>query len=165
MKNTKPQQTVLQSENIETNAMKAILEGSEEIILHGRTFLAPPPTLATLIRVSREISSFPQSEMQNEDILKLVLLNAQSCKKVGLILALLIRGDKEAGKGWFSLTSLIHERKILRLARWINNHITPEEALQVLTERLQKISAVDFFAITTFLNEINLLKTTREVVA
>lgn len=161
---------------IEQKTAQAILQQTEEVIVGGVTYQVSPPSTATLILASEAISLLPSRKMDSEDVLNESLAVARDCRVIGDIIAILILGAKNLtetseGKrfGWRSLWGgLIHrgrtedDRKA-ELSKRLLEDLTPKELNELCARLLSKMQIGDFFGLTSFLQEINLLRPTKEV--
>lgn len=147
--------------------------------LDGVKYEIAPPSTATLIMVSAIVSTFPVVDINTpkEKILYSVLHSAQYYKGLGDLAAVLILGAKglkeerivqtEERRLW-GLWRVKKEQKIIvdrkaELSKIILEEMRPSVLFNCIVRRLQSMDVADFFAITTSLSEVNLLKTTREV--
>lgn len=139
---------------IEQTAGDTILQQTDKVRVGGKTYRIAPPSIATLVLVSQHISRLPRVSLNDGDIVSESLSIASDCKAIGDIIATLIIGAKRRFR------VLFHYRR-RRLARRLMHQCTPTE-LHALTVRLLKTMQIgDFFALTTFLLEINLLRPTK----
>ena len=160
-------------QKIETRVADAVLERLSEITVGNTTYQVAPPSTATLILVSEEIAKMPEVKLSYDNILTETLGIARECRPIGDIIAIMILGAKGlqetvivAKKRLFGL--VIEEQEVVInkkevLARQLLEDITPNELLKLSRELLKGLQVSDFFGLTTFLTEINLLKATRKV--
>ena len=139
----------------EQQTSHTLLERDETIILAGRKYRIAPPTIATLVMVSEDVSSLPSLSIEG-DILRQVLDNAKDCQAIARIVATIILGAKTirrfTGKIRFKL-----------LTQRIAESCSPQEINVALATLLMQMQIGDFFACTTSLKGVNLTKATREV--
>ncbi len=160
---------------IEQKVAETILQNGSTMLIGGANYEVAPPSTATLILVSAEISKLPQIELTDDkEILPWVLSNAKDCGFLGDIVAILVLGAKgitETKKitksHLFGLINseeevFINHREIL--CKSLLEDYTPKQLKDVAIELLNRMEVGDFFGLTTFLLEINLTKPTREVV-
>lgn len=171
---------------IEKKVADTILQQPQEIKVGSKTYKTAPPSTATLILVSEAVSRLPQNKIdieEGESIVQPCLAIAQDCAAVGEIAAILILG----AKGLTEVTTekievqerrlfgLLNRAKVVEVQRTIDrkaelarelieNH-TPKELFNIITRLLGTMQMSDFFATTTFLIEINLLRQTKVVTA
>lgn len=169
---------------IEKKAAETILQRPLEIKVGDKMYQTAPPSTATLILVSEAVSRLPQSSFEvkeGESIVQPCLAIAQDCAPIGEIAAILILGAKgltEVSKekleveerclfGLFRRKKTVEvERTVDRkaeLARELLEEHTPSELFTIITKLLATMELSDFFATTTFLIEINLLRQTKVV--
>ncbi len=159
----------------EQKVADTILQKEEVVLIGGASYNIAPPSTATLILVSAEISKLPKIEItENKEVLPWVLSNAKDCGFLGDIVAILILGAKgitETRKiakpilfGFMksSKQEFIDHKKIL--AKKLLEDYTPKELYELAIGLFDRLEIGSFFGITTFLIEINLTKPTREVV-
>lgn len=169
-------------ETIEQKVAKEVLQQPEDIKVGDKTYKFYPPSTATLILVSEAISKLPKMRLSSEHIAEDSLYIAKDCRGLGEIVAILLLGAKHLKETikdtqikeirllWGLLRfkrSVKKERVVDRkaeLSRQILEDITPRELHTLTRNLLMRMQIGDFFGVTTFLLEINLLKQTREVV-
>lgn len=150
----------------EKRASETILQAPEIIEIAGKKYQAPPPTTATLIKVSELIAKFPKINTNSEQqIIEFVLANAWKCGTIGRIAATLVLGETKTTREKNSLLYRIFNfrKDADELAEIILTRKTPREINQLITTMLSRLEIADFFALTTSLTEINILKATKEV--
>lgn len=177
------------SENIETKVAKTILQQSEEITVGDTVYKAAPPSTATLILVSEAAARMPQVKLDPERIVDEVLSIAKDCRPMGEFAAIMILGAKgltETQKVvkavektvydhyFFGLIKrprvvietiedeIVIDRKT-ELSKALLEDLTPRELHNLTARLLSQMQVADFFGLTTFLIETNLLRQTREV--
>lgn len=158
---------------IEQDVASAILERPEEVKVGGRTYRVSPPSTATLILASAIISRLPQGKLDGGHVMEETLSVAKDCASLGDLAAVLILGAKEYEEGARVcekrekrlLWGLIRVRYTVResLAERLLRETTPREFQNLIVQLLQRMQVGDFFALTTFLTEINLLRPTKVV--
>lgn len=157
--------------NVEQRTADTVLETPTRVSIGGKEYEAAPPTLATLIEVSRIISTLPETNPSDPSkIVEYSLAYARHCKPVALIIATLVLGAVEAEKTcgeclrrwpWNRKRRLTRAEK---LAGEIAATMSPSQLHALSIDLLKHLQLADFFALTTFLNEINMLKPTRRKV-
>lgn len=150
----------------EQRAADTILQVPEIIEIAGKKYKAPPPTTATLIRVSELIAKFPKINTNSEQqIIEYVLANAWKCGTIGKIAATLVLGETRSTreKNSFLYRIFNFRKNADELAEIILTRKSPREINQIITTMLARLEIADFFALTTSLTEINILKATKEV--
>lgn len=149
---------------------EAILEQEREVTVGGQTFRVKPPTLATLIEASRHISRLPQEILTEDNIVQDTLRFARYAEPIADALCVLVDGaekcpceTQKGGKiGFQWLKGVImrfgHRRG---LKRKIMYRLTPSQLQELLSSVLQRMELGDFFALSTFLCQVNQTKPTK----
>ena len=162
-------------DNLEKIVTDTILQrASDVIVIDGTEYPITPPTPATLILVSELVAELPVINRHTDNIIREVLSSAKDLSVIGKITATLILGAKRIKErryktikqkrwGVFSKTERVLE--IDYLAERILNDVTNKTLVELISKRLGMMQIGDFFEVTTFLSEANLIKRTREVVA
>lgn len=162
-------------DNLEKIVSDTILQrASDVIVIDGTEYPITPPTPATLILVSELVAELPVINRHTDNIIREVLSSAKDLSVIGKITATLILGAKRIKErryktikqkrwGVFSKTERVLE--IDYLAERILNDVTNKTLVELISKRLGMMQIGDFFEVTTFLSEANLIKRTREVVA
>ncbi len=174
--------------NLEKIVTDTILQrASDVIVIDGIEYQITPPTPATLILVSELIAGLPIVNRHTDNIIREVLSSAKDLSVIGKIAATLILGAKRIKesryiaiehtsetKCWsWKKFRFIAKRNIITektlevdyLAERILNEVTNKTLVELISNRLGMMQIADFFELTTFLSDANLLKRTREVVA
>lgn len=142
---------------IEQKVSDVILEKSSTIKIKDREFEVAAPTLATLIRISDLISTLPKVEMNSKDYISESLKIAKDCSVISEIVATMIVGV-DTPKTRFYQKPIIEE-----LSEFISKKCTLVELKELIVQLILMMEIPPFFAFTTSLIEINLIKRTREV--
>ncbi len=166
----------MDNRTLEEKAADTILQKAAKVKIGGKEYEAAPPSIATLILVSEAVSRLPQRKL-NDDLLVSECLNvAKFCKPLGDIAAVMILGARHfnekalnpqrARKGWFRrffqrkpTPPTLTQGEIL--SREILETFSPKQLYDLVAMLLQRMNLSDFFALTTFLTEINLLRQTK----
>lgn len=168
---------------IEQRVAAAILERSTgEIEINGYCYQVAQPTIATLIRASEIISTLPAvpEDTPKEQVIYTVLRHAKDMRAVGELAAVLILGAKRADepvwhgpvdddydRTWWRLRRRRKETEMTTMGRVLGREIlynvSPKTLFDCIVRRLSDMEVVDFFAVTTSLGAINLLRPTAEV--
>lgn len=150
---------------IESRAAQTILQKSVRVTVGGRTYEAAPPSTATLILASEAISRIPGAVMDEGKVVESSLAIARDCTPVAEVAAILILGAKEIRRSDRSLRGRLFRRRNAkyRLTQELLLEHSPSELFQLISKLLSTMQLGDFFAITTFLQGVNLLRP-REVV-
>nr|DAO98933.1 MAG TPA: hypothetical protein [Caudoviricetes sp.] len=165
------------TETQEQRVADAVLQAPIEVKVGATTYKVAPPTLATLIRVSEIVSRLPRlPEVENGDLITSALSYASECGSLGLLAATLILGAREAKAPAVSEPPSSLFSRVLRLvrrertpkstrgevlAREILETMSPVELQAVVAGVLKQMEIANFFALTTFLNAVNLLRPTK----
>jgi hypothetical protein len=149
---------------IEKITCDAILQNSIEITVVGKKYFVAPPSIATLIEASKYISQLPELQVnKNGNIVMEALSVAKDCVFLGDIVAILILGKKNLAtekKLFFGLVKYTRNNQ-KKLAHEILLNLSAEELNDLLAELLNRLKVDFFFSISTFLNEVNMLKKTK----
>ena len=145
------------------------------IVIGGKTYQAAPPSTATLILVSEAVSQLPKIALDAEKIVEETLSVAKDCRILGEIVAILILGAKNITE--IKKTPQIKEKRYLcglirrpytveveitidkkaELAKELLEDVSPRELNLIVSQILSRMQIADFFGLTTFLAELNLL--------
>ena len=169
------------SQTIESKVKQTILQDATEIIIGGKAYQVAPPSVATLICVSEEVSKLPHIRLEAEKVVDEVLSVAKDCRPLGNIIAILILGAKgltetckavetvEKRRFWGLIRSVeqVEVETVIdhkaTLARTILEDLSPSQLKSLTGQLLSKMEIGHFFGLTTSLIEANLLRPTREV--
>lgn len=149
--------------NTETKAADTLLQKPIEVTLGGKTYTAEQPTLATLIMASEAMARVPAVKAAKGKELLACMAAADRCLPLAEIAAVFILGARQARqrtrptwwKPWKRAT------RLQALAKQIADRATPKELHAATAAMLSYMQAPDFFALTTFLTEANLLRPTK----
>lgn len=156
---------------IEQRVAQTILQKATEITVGDKTYSVAPPTTATLILVSEAVSQLPHLKLDEKNIVGEVLSVAKDCSLLGDVAAILILGAK-------GLTETVTRRRRFvwpfnrlkvketidrkaELSREILETHSPSSLHNLIATLLGGLDLADFFALTTFLTEVNLLRQTK----
>lgn len=173
----------MEQRTTEQHAADTILQHKSRIQAGDKTYDVAPPSIATLILLSAEISRMPLLTLrEQEDFMVLDVLHAaKDCTAIGLATATLILGAREINK---THTRTIEQRKevsilggifhlhrtetieqeydpVKELGQELLENLSPADMLNTLKRLLAGMQIGDFFGISTFLNEVNLTKATK----
>lgn len=167
--------------HIETKAANTVLQKPIEVSIGGKQYSVPAPTLATLILISESVSRLPS--IDRKDPVRSSLAYAKNAPLIAEIVAIAVLGAKNLSEVVEStqtitkryLWGLIRRDKEINvrqtidrkaeLAKCILETLTPRDTYQTLLNILGTMQLGDFFGLTTFLTEINLLRQTKVVEA
>lgn len=162
---------MLETDRIEARVAETVLERPRRLEVRGRAYTVRPATVATLIAASAAVGRLPAVRMDAENVAAEVLSVAGDCGPLGDFAALLILGVAPPvgsgtpwGRLWGMLASRRRARARRRLAAELLAGLTPGELNDLTVQLLSTMGLADFFALTTFLSEVNLLRQTRGVV-
>lgn len=172
---TKPRH--LMDTNIETRVAQTILQQPEKMVIGGKTYTIAPPSVATLILASEVVSHLPQVHLDEDKIVEETLWIAKDCRKLGDLMAILILGarhindkverrEKRQKRLLWGLIRYTKEETIIEtakdaLSRELLEEVTPRDLQNSIGKILFKMQVGDFFGLTTFLTEINLMRPTK----
>lgn len=177
------------SKNIETKVAETILQEPEDVVVGDTVYKVAPPSTATLILVSEAAAMMPQTKLDPERIVDEVLSIAKDCRPVGEFAAILILGAKgltETRKVVKTVEKTVYEPylfgllkrqrviaetvekdvvidRMAELSKSLLEDLTPRELHNLVARLLSRMQVADFFGLTTFLIETNLLRQTRKV--
>lgn len=155
---------------IESQVKDTILEEPRSVKIGARTYEVAPPTIATLILASEAVSRLPELTLDPDRLVQECFYAAKDCRVLGEIAAILILGarrseSREAARPgkWGCLGRLISRRRKCRdaLAEEILLSLSPKDLFNVISGILATMQLSDFFGLTTFLSEVNLLHQTK----
>lgn len=164
---------------IEEKVAESILQKPIEITVGGRKYTTAPPSTATLILVSEAVSRLPRFVLDPQKLVEESLFVAKDCRILGDIVAILLLGAKGLTERVKTvktverrfLFGLIRRKKTVEieevidhkaeLARELLENLRPTELYGLTASLLQRMELGDFFGLTTFLIEINLLRQTK----
>lgn len=162
------------AKTLEEKAADTILQRAAIVKIGGKEYEAAPPSIATLILVSEAVSRLPQRKLDDKSIVSECLAVAKDCRPLGDIAAIMILGARHINdktndphteqKGWFRRLFSRKSNSVTKkeaLAQEIIDTYTPSELHGLITMLLQRMDLADFFALTTFLTEVNLLRQTK----
>lgn len=162
------------AKTLEEKAADTILQRAAIVKIGGKEYEAAPPSIATLILVSEAVSRLPQRKLDDKSIVSECLAVAKDCRPLGDIAAIMILGARHINdktndphteqKGWFRRLFSRKSNTVTKkeaLAQEIIDTYTPSELHGLITMLLQRMDLADFFALTTFLTEVNLLRQTK----
>lgn len=156
-------------QTIESATADAVLERVKAITIGGVEYIVAPPTLATLVLVSEEVSYLPQVQFDEDNALNDALRVARYYRGLADIAAILILGaqrlEVEEEQRYKMLGFIPRKRKVRvdmkeRVAEAMLNVEMSELSTAVAT-MLQMLQVDHFFALATFLTNINLTKPTK----
>ena len=160
-----------ETRTVEQRVASAILERKlASIEIDGVTYDIAPPSVGTLILVSELASTLPViPNVEHDKQVYAVLRFAKDYRAIADIAATLILGannltrteEKTLTERKWWLFKRIDARA--ELADKILRYVSPSTMFKVIVKRLEDMEVGYFFGITTSLNEVNILKPTKEV--
>lgn len=156
---------------IETQVKNTVLEKPQTIQVGSKTYEVAPPTIATLILASEAVSRLPKFTLDPDKLVQECFSVAKDCRVLGEIAAVLILGAQRSerkkktplvkGKRllWGLLSRRRKEKDILTDEVLLN--LSPKALFNIISQILATMQLSDFFGLTTFLSEINLLHQTK----
>lgn len=167
------------AKTIEMQVAETILQKDFEVTVGDKKYKAAQASTATIILVSEAISRLPHIKLNQERVAEESLCYAKDFQVLGDIAAILLLGAKnitetvktkktvETRHFW----GLIKKSKEVEIEQVIDRkaevakhllvELSPRELNQLVAKLLHKMELGDFFALTTFLTEINLLRPTK----
>lgn len=166
--------TKKKNNTLEERVKNTLLEQAITVQVGAQTYEVAPPSLATLILVSEVIARIPNFTLDPDKMVQECFGVARHCRFLGEVAAILILGAKRSelratpspGKFKSCLRTLCFGRRRRQkdvLAERILLELSPKELFRIVSRILGTLELSDFFGLTTFLLEINLLHPTGEV--
>ena len=143
----------MRKKSIEGRVADTILQEKMKVKVGKKTFIVERPTLGTLVMVSEQVASLPEFHEGNK--VESVLANCVHGKEVARILAIFILGAKRV-KNPFKWVPAFLRRSVRSLEGEILLNLTNSQICSALSEIIQESELDDFFAVSTFLSEVNL---------
>ena len=167
------------AETIEQKLAQAVLQKPIDISVGSLKYTIAPPSVATLILASEAVSRLPHIKLDANKVVEETLSVAKECRPIGEVVAILILGARH-----LTDTVVRREKKphslLWGLIKWTTDkeeqvtidkkgeltdklleELTPEQLYLLLAQILTKMQIQDFFGLTTFLTEVNLLRPTK----
>lgn len=162
---------------LEEKVAQTLLQQDTQIQVGDHTYTIAPPSVATLILASEAISHLPAHQLNPDRAVEETLHVAKDCRALGEVVATLILGAKQVNElveirhttrqrrlwGLFhtTKTSVTMESRKEHLSRELLENVSPRQLHNIIAQVLSQMQVADFFGITTFLTEINLLRPTK----
>lgn len=167
----------MNAKTIEQRVADTILQKPNEIKVGDKTYKVAPPSIATLMLVSEAVSLLPHLKLDDKDIVRESLSVAKDCRILGDIAAILILGARHTDEkvtrvkteeipclwGLFKRKrnrAVVSDRKT-ELSKELLEDLSPSRLHHLITQLLSGLDLGDFFAVTTFLTEVNLMRQTK----
>ncbi len=165
----------MEERTLEQKAADTVLQRAAKVKVGGKEYEATSPSIATLVLVSEAVSRLPRRKLDGNDIVTECLDVAKHCRPLGDIAAVLVLGARQYGEtatepckgllrrfsGLFRKGERTQETKGQALSREILETYSPRQLYDLVSMLLQRMELADFFAVTTFLTEVNMLKETK----
>jgi len=162
-------------EMIEKKVAETILEKPLTVFVGNTSYEVAPPSVGTLIMVSEAVSRLPHTKLDADNVLEECLSVGRDCTELGEIAAILILGAKKCRQsvgrrlvsGGRYFYGLIDTRRwketnaVEELTREVLENCSPRQIFDIITRILGTLELSDFFALTTFLSGVNLLRPTK----
>lgn len=153
---------------IEGKVAETILQEPFKLSIGGKEFEISHPSTATLIEVSKLVSTLPKVKLDKSKYIYESLYIAKDCRVIGSILATLILGvhkhtntPTERKTRLKRLISFQWKSRVTELGDFILEALTPKELDDLLVDILKRMEIDSFFSVITSLLEVNLLRPTR----
>jgi 3'-phosphoadenosine 5'-phosphosulfate sulfotransferase (PAPS reductase)/FAD synthetase len=165
------------NKTIEQTVAETILEQPFEVKVGEKSYQVASASTATLILVSEAISQLPHIALDTEKVVEETLSVAKDCRILGDIAAILILGAKNITEK--KKVPQIKEKRYMcglirrpytveveveitidkkaELAKELLEDVSPRELNLIVSQILSRMQIADFFGLTTFLAELNLL--------
>lgn len=163
----------------EAKVTQTILQQPMDITIGTKTYNVAPPSVATLILASEIVSRLPHEHLNEEKVIQETLSIAKDCHELGNLAAVLILGAKHVNDlverrktrkkrhlwGLFHTheETVVIETAKEQLSRELLEEATPRDLNNSISQILFTMQVGDFFGLTTFLTEINLMRPTKVV--
>ena len=167
------------TKTIEEKVADTILQKEIEVTVGNKKYKAAPASTATLILASEAVSRLPKTVLDPQKVVEESLSVAKDCRALGDVAAIMILGARNLTErkkvrekrekrylwGLFRRHEWIEVEKTIdrktELAKEILESYSPKELNLLVGGLLQSMELGDFFGLTTFLTEINLLRPTK----
>lgn len=148
---------------IEEKTADALLERQTSLAIGASTYQLSPPTLATLIAVSADLSTLPDDLLTpaetDEAITITALRSARHASGISHAISLLILGaEAPTHNPLVRLWRSIRGDRVGRLARTLSHKHSPRELALAFIQLTQRLEVSDFFALTAFLSALRITK-------
>ena len=168
-----------EKKTLEEKVADTILEKAEELSIGSKIYQVAPPSTATLILVSEAVSRLPRVVADPDNVVEESLSIAKDCRALGDIAAIMILGARhltervkvQQTREKRYLWGLIKRKTIeeveevrdlkAELAQELLETYSPKALNMLVGGLLNKMEIGDFFGLTTFLIEINLMHQTK----
>lgn len=167
------------AQQVEQQVSQAILQMPTEVRVGDKSYMVAPPSVATIIMVSRYTATLPNVKFDDKTMVEDILRHAKDCEALGHIAAVLVLGAKGIKERvvrrqrvresrFFGLFHREREVEVTEdvdrlepLAKELLEGLSPIELHSLISQILAGLQLGDFFGLTTFLCEINLTRPTK----
>ncbi len=145
--------------DIQKRVAEAMLQRPISIYIGGRSYNIARPSFGTLVLVSEMIARLPHFSIgESANLAGQVISEAKEAREIPMICAALILGARNANK---RVIPFIGPTRMQRLAKRLSVGAKTKELREAMEKILLTLDLGDFFALTTFLNGVNLTKPTK----
>lgn len=150
----------------ETKAADALLQRPQPVTIGNKTYHVSPPSLATLMLVSEELSLIPQelfSVSKEDDVTLHALRSARHAHGLARAIARIILGAPTPFPSLLErIFNSVRPDPMERLAKRLSVDHSPRELALAFVELAQRLEVGDFFAFTAFLSALRITAPTQE---
>lgn len=155
------------AKTIEKKVADTMLQKPVEITAGGAVYVVPTPTLATLLHVSEKISELPE-DIGSDSSAGRIFCDLKQCRKIAEICSIYILGEKRISqdnpsgiRAFLKLNHIKHPSVLDKMTQKILSEWTPTDLMVVFKSLLDQSNLNDFFVVTTFLGETNVIRPTK----
>lgn len=156
-------------ETTETKTANAILQRPQPVTIGDKSYIVSPPSLATLILVSEELSKLPVELLTSEDeenVTIHALRTARHAHGIARAIARLILGAPSPFPSLMErLLNRFRHDPTERLALQLAQSHSPRELAVGFIQLTERLEVGDFFALTAFLSALRVTTPTKEAKA
>ena len=150
----------------ETKTADALLQRPQLVTIGNKTYQVSPPSLATLMLVSEELSLIPQelfSVSKEDDVTLHALRSARHAHGLARAIARIILGAPTPFPSLLErVCNAVRPDPMERLAKRLSVDHSPRELALAFVELAQRLEVGDFFAFTAFLSALKITAPTQE---
>lgn len=148
---------------IENKTTDAILEKKLSVTINGKAYEVAPPSMATLMLVSKELSVLPKQKL-TEEVFYEAFKNAIHGTAIARAFATVVLGAKKVEKKQSIIGKFLGKSTPFEKLTKEVLHSEIAELLKHYLKVMNTMQVQDFFMLITFLTEINLTKPTKKVI-
>lgn len=145
-----------EEKTLEEKVSTLLNDTPESITIGGKTYTIAPPTLAKLARISSEVSKLNIHPIDPERLAQGAIKEAIQSRQIAECLAVMLEEPPRAKR--FKFFPKVGKKN---LAEELFYTLTPSQANLLLSHVLQHLELGDFFALSTFLQGINVTHRTK----